>query len=327
MVTGTSTKSLQFLPGYLSDCSDTGSDAMITSKIVLLSSILVFCHGFVIVPYHTYPLSPVAFLYPTHPLYHTAPIPQSRISIKPAVEPSVSTLSPGLKFSPTRASPNKNVTDEEELPLASTRLAVRNLDLCYFLANDIFTSHVPCNPNWGDGTLDGVKAYINELTFEANRMVGENNLRFSWKGPYERHDPDARSPTNPTQDVLSVAQYGCDAVVFLVFNKFDSDCKTQTYGHEFGGVSYGGMCEQADGLGYTVVVDQGFLKDAWTGPQILAHHLLLMLTSDLKDQSKTCPNIESLLHPKLYPGEQRVDQCVVDKLNRSGVSLRQCMQN
>ena len=23
---------------------------------------------------------------------------------------------------------------------------------------------------------------------------------------------------------------------------------------------------------------QGFLKDAWTGPQILAHHLLLMLT-------------------------------------------------
>ena len=26
------------------------------------------------------------------------------------------------------------------------------------------------------------------------------------------------------------------------------------------------------------VAAKGFLKDAWTGPQILAHHLLLMLT-------------------------------------------------
>ena len=48
---------------------------------------------------------------------------------------------------------------------------------------------------------------------------------------------------------------------------------------------------------------KGFLEDAWTGPQILAHHLLLMLTSDLNDSSKTCPRKESLLHPKLYPGK------------------------
>jgi len=129
------------------------------------------------------------------------------------------------------------------------------------------------------------------------------------------------------KDVLSVSDYGCDAVVFLVFNKFSTDCKTKTSGHEYGGVSYGGMCEQKQGLGYTVVVDQGFLEDNWTGPQILAHHLLLMLTSDLKDTSKTCPLKESLLYPQLYPGEQRIDQCVVDKLNRSGVSLRECMQN
>jgi len=96
---------------------------------------------------------------------------------------------------------------------------------------------------------------------------------------------------------------------------------------KFGGVSYGGMCEVPDGRGYAVVVDQGFLKDAWTGPQILAHHLLLMLTSDLPDKSKHCPNQESLLYPKLDPGKQRVDQCVVDKLTRSGVSLRSCMQD
>ena len=72
---------------------------------------------------------------------------------------------------------------------------------------------------------------------------------------------------------------------------------------------------------------QGFLEDSWTGPQILAHHLLLMLTSDLSDASKTCPNTNSLLHPKLYPGQQKVDGCVVDKLNRSRVSDRDCMRN
>ena len=52
-----------------------------------------------------------------------------------------------------------------------------------------------------------------------------------------------------------------------------------------------------------------------------------MLTSDLRDASKTCPNTDSLLHPKLYPGQQKVDQCVVDKLNRSRVSDRDCMRN
>ena len=64
------------------------------------------------------------------------------------------------------------------------------------------------------------------------------------------------APSNPSQDVYAALSAGCDAVVFLVFNKFDSDCKTQTYGHEFGGVSNGGMCEQNQGKGYTIVVDQ-----------------------------------------------------------------------
>ena len=38
--------------------------------------------------------------------------------------------------------------------------------------------------------------------------------------------------------------------------QFSQDCETQVEGHEFGGLSQGGMCEQANGLGYTVVVDQ-----------------------------------------------------------------------
>ena len=31
--------------------------------------------------------------------------------------------------------------------------------------------------------------------------------------------------------------YGCDAVVFLVFNEFAKDCKTAVYGHKYGGAS------------------------------------------------------------------------------------------
>jgi len=206
------------------------------------------------------------------------------------------------------------------------RKAARNLDLCYFLGADIFKSHVRCNPNWADGSAEGVRRYINELTYETNQMLGINNFRISWKGPYERHDFYNDTPTDPQRDVYQSIQSNCDAVVFLVFNQFADDCETETYGHDFGGVSYGGMCDQrTKGEGFTVVVDQGYLKEAWTGPQILAHHLLLMLTADLPDQSKHCPAKESLLHPKLYPGQQRVDACVVDKLSRSGVSNRDCM--
>ena len=68
------------------------------------------------------------------------------------------------------------------------------------------------------------------------------------------------APSNPSQDVIAALGAGCDAVVFLVFNKFDSDCQTQTYGHEFGGISSGGMCDQNQGKGYTVVVDQVRMK-------------------------------------------------------------------
>jgi len=300
---------------------------MPTNILVLLVMFLTTGQGYVVVPlYH-----PVSLLYPhqSYPLVHHQPV-QPYIQVNQPLlnqDLSYSTIESGLKFNPKRKT---SPVDESEVlpPVPSTRIAGGNLDICYFLGNDIFTSHVPCNPNWGDGTNEGVKRYINELTFETNRMLGENNLRLTWKGPYERHDAaSSAAPSNPSQDVLSVVGLGCDAVVFLVFNKFSSDCQTQTFGHEFGGVSSGGMCEQPLGKGYSVIVDQGFLEDAWTGPQILAHHLLLMMTSDLPDSSKTCPHKDSLLHPKLYPGQQRVDQCVVDKLNRSQVSNRRCMLN
>ena len=76
------------------------------------------------------------------------------------------------------------------------------------------------------------------------------------------------------------------------------------------------------------IVDQGFYKDVWMGPQILAHHLLLMLTADLyakDDPRRYCENKYSLLHNNIKAGEQSVDQCVIDKLNLSNISIRQCL--
>ena len=253
------------------------------SRAVLLSwlvvSVLSLTSLTSVESYVLWPLyHPLSYVYPPGPLLHTPyiqispPTPQ----LQPELEYSTlekgsiqskcllsfkTILISGLKFSPTRKNPtDTSESDIEDLMQSSQakgRIAGRNLDLCYFLGSDIFTSHVPCNPNWGDGTNEGVRRYINELTFETNRMLGENNMRLTWKGPYERHDSStSAAPSNPSQDVLSVANYGCDAVVFLVFNKFSQDCKTQTFGHDFGGVSSGGMCEQAQGRGYTVVVDQ-----------------------------------------------------------------------
>jgi len=294
----------------------------IGENLILL--LLPFASSFTLLPpfYHHVPMAPAPLLYL---------LPQQPLLLKPPAPGIMSTVDVTSEYS---ARPNLTGRDiPRDIPfinrVAVTRNGPRNIDLCYFLGQDIFTSHVRCNPNWADGSNEGVKRYINEMTYETNKMVGLNNLRLVWKGPYVRTEgvrPEQEGDAI-RYDVLSVAKENCDAVIFLLFNQFSEDCKTTTTGHKFGGVSYGGMCEVPDGRGYAVVVDQGFLHDAWTGPQILAHHLLLMLTSDLPDQSKHCPNQESLLYPKLDPGKQRVDQCVVDKLTRSGVSLRPCMQD
>jgi hypothetical protein len=68
------------------------------------------------------------------------------------------------------------------------------------------------------------------------------------------------------------------------------------------------------------------------GPQVLAHHLLLMLTVDLWEgpkplESRFCPKENSLLNASIKAGKQEVDQCVIDKLNRSDVSIRQCLRD
>ena len=119
-------------------------------------------------------------------------------------------------------------------------------------------------------------------------------------------------------------------VVFLVFNDYTQT--SETNGHKYSGFAVGGPCEAYNSggkSGYTVIVDQGFYGDVWMGPQILGHHLLLMLTSDLSypqnPDAKYCANEKSLLHKYIKPGQQSMDQCVADKLNRSDISLRQCL--
>jgi len=280
------------------------------------------------------PLSAAYVLLPSLPQVPLVPppmlylLPRQPFPLQSIDEPIVSTFESDLVFS---ARPN--ITGRAGPILCDDRIpATRNIDLCFFLGKDIYTSHIRCNPNWADGTLEGIRRYINEMTCETTKMLGVNNFKLRWTGPFARTENSHKtSEENIFDDVLSMVdgqgRSACDAVVFLLFNHFSEDCKTNTPGHTFGGISQGGMCEVNRGRGYTAVVDQGFLGDAWTGPQILAHHLLLMLTSDLPDRKKTCPRQESLLFSKLLPGKQRVDACVVDKLKRSGVTNRGCMRN
>ncbi len=79
----------------------------------------------------------------------------------------------------------------------------------------------------------------------------------------------------------------------------------------------------------------GFLDDGWVGPQVLSHHLLLMMTSDLYDksygnprlESRNCPAQTSLLYEKFFLGSQWRDECVNDKLKRSAIAYRRCLHD
>ena len=165
------------------------------------------------------------------------PGPPSKGPPPPGDGGSFSRLAPGLVLSPTRQ--QGNTSRAAPLPeVISTRLAARNLDLCYFVGDDLDSSHVLCNENWADGSsevsflpqvvpyvinfaLQGLRRYLNEMTLETNKVLGTNNFRLSWKGPYDRHDHWLEAPSNPGYDVQTFhAGYSaCDAVVFLVFNK------------------------------------------------------------------------------------------------------------
>jgi hypothetical protein len=158
-------------------------------------------------------------------------------------------------------------------------------------------------------------------------ILGLHNYKLKWKGPYARSDVENRYPDQLEEDTIRASGSGCDIVVFLVFNDF-SDGSGETSGHKYSGFAAGGPCEASRGSGYTVIVDQGFLGKSWMGPQVLAHHILLMLTSDLNqvnDPNRYCPDKGSLLHQNIKAGKQSMDQCIIDKLNLSNISLRPCL--
>lgn len=74
-------------------------------------------------------------------------------------------------------------------------------------------------------------------------------MKLTWKGPttdtMQQHlqPPVTQARTWSLPWVLAVTLW-----CFTVFNKFDSDCKTQTsFATSSGGVSSGGMCEQSQG--------------------------------------------------------------------------------
>ena len=164
---------------------------------------------------------------------------------------------------------------------------------------------------------------MNRVDFDG--FLGLHNYQLAWKGPWARSDKVKRYPDQLEFDTYRTLSHQCDVVIFLVFNDFTHG---ESNGHKYSGFSKGGPCEQAEKKGYAVVVDQGFKGKIWMGPQILAHHLLLMLTSDIypvDDPRKYCDNPKSLLHKFIKAGEQSVGQCIVNKLNYSDISLRACM--
>lgn len=209
-------------------------------------------------------------------------------------------------------------------------IAATDITMCYYLGDDIEKSHLQYNDEWAydSSNLNGLYAYINQLTLGANTLLGLHNYKLKWKGPYGRTDKSQKYPSTEhlQYDTYQASLVGCDIVVFLVFNDFSTGQNTD--GHKYSGFAVGAPCEAAQKSGYTVIVDQGFYGDVWMGPQILAHHLLLMLTADLyqpTDPRRYCSYEYSLLHKDIKAGEQYVDQCIIDKLNESNISIRPCL--
>lgn len=187
--------------------------------------------------------------------------------------------------------------------------AISELTICYWIGDDITRSFLTNNKDWNKG----IERYLNELTFETNKLLGSNNFKIDWKGPFHYELGNGGEPEMTIQSSVE----GCGAAVFL--RAADSDGK-----RNYGGKRIGGACETKYGKGYVVMVDQGFIGDVWVGPQILAKHILGLMTSDLF--SSTCQYRDSLLYPKLHPGKQRLDDCALGLLNKSSVRKRQCLQ-
>ena len=50
------------------------------------------------------------------------------------------------------------------------------IDMCYYLGDDVLLGHVLHNPKWNTtstNVLDGIRAYITDLTEAANRIMSK----------------------------------------------------------------------------------------------------------------------------------------------------------
>ena len=74
------------------------------------------------------------------------------------------------------------------------------------------------------------------------------------------------------------------------------------------------------------MVDPGFKGGVWVGPQVLAHHILDLMTSDVCAPECSCPSKDSLLYPNINAGKQRLDDCALGLLKKSSIRKRQCLQ-
>ena len=48
-----------------------------------------------------------------------------------------------------------------------------NLDLCFYLGDDVKRSHVMCNAKWNNNTEAAWNQYINDLAYETNVILSE----------------------------------------------------------------------------------------------------------------------------------------------------------
>jgi hypothetical protein len=216
------------------------------------------------------------------------------------------------------------------------------VDLCYYLGDDVLDSHVKFF-DWFDGSVEAYKTYVNLLTLQAKKLMNRvdkagqvynNDFQLTWRGPWQRSDHASRYPDRAREDTKAAAKQGCDVVIFLVFNNYTGVGATE--GHDIAGYAEGAACEASVGSGFAAVIDQGFYQDTWVGPQVLAHHLFLLLTSDLfvannqipnqKLESRNCPSPDSILYDNISTGQQYRDKCLNSKLERSSIPRRSCLQ-
>ena len=104
--------------------------------------------------------------------------------------------------------------------------ALTNLTLCYYIGDDVLNSHLQFNKQWKFDLqhTQGLHTYLNQLTLGTNYMLGLQNYKLKWKGPYARSDKTQRYPGNMEYDTKRTR--GCDVVVFMVFNDFIQEQET-----------------------------------------------------------------------------------------------------